>query len=48
MPLLEVAGLKITMGNAPNEVKELADFVTASQTDDGVAVAIEKFVLGKQ
>lgn len=45
MPLLEAAGLKVAMGNAPDEVKELADYVTASQSEDGVAVAIERFVL---
>lgn len=44
-PLLEAAGLKIAMGNAPTEIKEIANFVTATLEDDGVAVAIDKFIL---
>jgi hypothetical protein len=44
-PLLEAAGLKIAMGNAPNEIKDIADFVTTSLDEDGVAVAIDKFIL---
>jgi hypothetical protein len=40
------AGLSIAMGNADAKVKEAADFVTGSNDDDGVAVAIEWFVLG--
>ena len=40
------AGLSIAMGNADAAVKEAADFVTGSNEDDGVAAAIEWFVLG--
>lgn len=46
MPLLEAAGLKVAMGNAPDEVKQLADYVAPSLADDGVAATIEKYVLG--
>lgn len=45
IPLLEASGFKIAMGNAPDEVKAIADFVTASVENDGVAEAIEKFIL---
>lgn len=45
LPLLEAVGLGIAMGNAPDEVKELADAVTGTLDDDGVAQAIEKYVL---
>lgn len=45
VPLLEAAGFKVAMGNAPDEVKAIADFVTTSIDEDGVAVAIEKFIL---
>jgi hypothetical protein len=45
MPLLEAAGLKVAMGNAPDEVKQLADYVAPSLADDGVADVIEKFIL---
>lgn len=48
LPLFEAAGLKIAMGNAPAEVKQMADFVTATLDEDGVAVAIEKFILSDQ
>ena len=39
------AGLKVAMGNGVKELKEAADFVTADCDHDGVAIAIEKFVL---
>lgn len=37
----------VAMGNAPDEIKQLADFVTSSLEDDSVAVAIDKFILSK-
>lgn len=42
---IKASGLGVAMGNAPDWVKEQADFVTLSNEQDGVAVAIEKFVL---
>ncbi len=45
IPLLEAAGFKVAMGNSPDEVKQLADYVAPSLADDGVADVIEKFVL---
>jgi hydroxymethylpyrimidine pyrophosphatase-like HAD family hydrolase len=33
------------MGNAVEEVKEIADYVTLSNNEDGVAHAVKKFVL---
>ncbi|MGI6705766.1 MAG: Cof-type HAD-IIB family hydrolase [Clostridia bacterium] len=45
IPMLSFACLGIAMGNAPQEVKDAADYVTASNNEDGVAVAIEKFAL---
>lgn len=45
LPLLEAAGTKIAMGNAPMEVKAMADYVVPPVEDDGVAVALERFVL---
>jgi hydroxymethylpyrimidine pyrophosphatase-like HAD family hydrolase len=45
MPLLEAAGLKVAMGNAPDEVKQLANYIAPTLADDGVAAAIEKFIL---
>jgi Cof subfamily protein (haloacid dehalogenase superfamily) len=48
VPMLRWAGVGVAMGNAQPEVKEAVRFVTASNTEDGVAMAIERFVLGTQ
>lgn len=45
MDILQAAGIGIAMENAADEVKKIADFVTRSNLKDGVAYAIEKFVL---
>jgi len=39
------AGLSIAMGNASAEVKRQANHVTASNADDGFALAIERYIL---
>ena len=43
--LLSSAGLAIAMGNAPDEVKAVADYVTLDVDCSGVAAAINKFLL---
>lgn len=43
--MIRFAGFGVAMGNALPEVKEIADYVTASNEEDGVAEVIEKFVL---
>ena len=43
--LLTVAGLAIAMDNAVAEVKAVADYITLDVDHDGVAAAIEKFLL---
>jgi Cof subfamily protein (haloacid dehalogenase superfamily) len=43
--IFKVAGTRVAMGHAPDELKLLADWVAPNVDDDGVAVAIEKFVL---
>lgn len=43
--MLKVAGLSIAMGNGNDIVKEVADFITDTNNNDGVAKAIEKYVL---
>lgn len=45
--MLKMAGLGIAMGNANKEIKEAADDVTLTNSEDGVAVAIEKILLNK-
>ena len=41
-------GLKVAMGNAIPELKEIADYVAPSVDDDGVADVIEKFILNSE
>ena len=41
------AGLGVAVGNALEEVKKAADAVTATNEEDGVALAIEKYALGE-
>lgn len=43
--MLAYAGIGVAMGNAPVEVQAIADWVAPSVEADGVAVAIEKFIL---
>ena len=45
MAMLQEAGLAVAVGNAKPEVKAIADFVAPDHDEDGVAVAVEKFVL---
>lgn len=43
--LFQAAGLKIAMGNAVEELKRQADYITADCRNDGLALAVEKFIL---
>ncbi|MDR2007187.1 MAG: Cof-type HAD-IIB family hydrolase [Acidaminococcales bacterium] len=45
LEMLNFAGLSVAVDNAAPEVKAAADFVSLSNDKDGVAVAIEKYVL---
>lgn len=45
LPMIQYAGLGVAMENAVPFVKEAADFVTASNEENGVAKVIQKFVL---
>ncbi len=45
--MLEYAGLSVAMENAYDETKQHADFITLSNDEDGVAHAIERFILNK-
>lgn len=44
IPMLEMAGLGIAMGNADGEVKNSADYVTDTCDLDGIAKALGKFL----
>lgn len=46
--MLRIAGLGIAMGQAPEPVKAAANAVTTSNRDEGVALAIERYVLAAQ
>ena len=43
--MLEYAGLGIAMGNAPEDVKKHGDDVTLTNDEDGVALALKKYVI---
>lgn len=42
--MIEGAGIGVAMGNAVDEAKSVADYVTLSNNDDGIAKVIDKFV----
>lgn len=44
-PLLQTAGFGVAMGSAPPELREIADAVVADVENDGVAEALERYVL---
>ncbi|MGD9614644.1 MAG: Cof-type HAD-IIB family hydrolase [Alphaproteobacteria bacterium] len=46
LEMFRKAGLSIAMGNAGEAVKNAADAVTASNDEDGFAIAIERYVFG--
>lgn len=45
--MIEKAGIGIAMGNAEKEIKDVADYVTLSNDENGVAYVVKKFVLDK-
>ena len=45
VPMLRWAGTGVAMGNAPPLVKEAVRYVTARNSEDGVALAIERLLL---
>jgi Cof subfamily protein (haloacid dehalogenase superfamily) len=46
--MLEAAGLAVAMGNAEDGIKKIADVVTLTNDDDGVAHAINKYILEQE
>lgn len=48
LEMLKTVGFGVAMENATEEVKAAADYITCSNEEDGVAKAIEKFVLNKE
>ena len=43
--MLRYCGLGVAMGNAPRQVKEAADFVTASNDEEGIYIALNRLRL---
>ncbi|MEI9933768.1 MAG: Cof-type HAD-IIB family hydrolase [Ferruginibacter sp.] len=41
--MIEFAGVGVAMGNAPDEIKSVADYVTDTNNEDGVAKALNHF-----
>ena len=44
LSMISFAGLGVAMGNAVDGVKNVADYVTLSNDEDGVAKVVEEFV----
>ncbi len=48
LEMLQAAGWAVAMGNASEQVKKSADYVTLTNDEDGLAAAVEQFVLKGQ
>ena len=48
VPMLQWAGIGIAMANALPEVKDQVRYVTAAHDRDGVALALEKFIISRK
>jgi Cof subfamily protein (haloacid dehalogenase superfamily) len=46
--MIEFAGLGVAMGNAPDDIKKISDYITDTNENDGVAKVVEKFLLKDQ
>ncbi|OAJ73649.1 haloacid dehalogenase [Brevibacillus sp. SKDU10] len=47
LAMINFAGLGVAMGNAPDDIKEIADYVTDTNMNHGVAKVVETFILNK-
>ena len=43
IPMLRAAGMGVAMGNASEETKAAADYITATNDEDGIAAALQHF-----
>ena len=48
LDMIKYAGVGVAMGNADERLKAVADYITTSNVEEGVAKAIERFVLGNR
>lgn len=42
--MIKYAGIGVAMGNAPEDIKRQADFITLTNDEDGVVFALDKFI----
>ena len=45
--MIKMCGTGVAMGNAYDEIKEIANFITKNNDEDGVAHVIDKFILNR-
>ena len=45
MSMIDFAGLGVSMGNGNKKLKTIADIITSTNDEDGVAKIIEKYIL---
>ena len=43
IPIIEYAGIGVAMGNATDDVKAAADYVTDTVDEDGIVTALQRF-----
>lgn len=43
--MIQFAGLGVAMANAQQEIKDVADYMTLSNEEDGIAAVVEKFLI---
>jgi Cof subfamily protein (haloacid dehalogenase superfamily) len=46
--MIKYAGLGVAMGNSEDSIKKIADYITDSNNEDGVAKVIEKFIFNEK
>lgn len=46
--MLQAVGIGVAMGNATQMLKDVADVIVPNNDEDGVAIALEEFVLGEE
>jgi hydroxymethylpyrimidine pyrophosphatase-like HAD family hydrolase len=44
LEMIQLAGVGVAMDNSPDQIKRLADRVTVSNNEDGVAAVVEEFI----
>ena len=48
LTMIQYAGLGVAMENAVLPVRKAADYITASNNEDGVGLVVEKFMLAQE